>query len=673
MKTIRAKLLVLILGSALGLGVVMFIVTMVQLYLQKGRINELGTMMAVETSKETGETLEKLEMDMAKDFSRSSVMYFEEVFEQVRKHTVSIANRTHELYVANEPIAQADDKLGIVSGVKPEDVDEEFRTIAPIREFIYNLPSYDVDNLAKLDLYIETESGMCIDGTFTPLGNDYADLRNEIWYTGAKEKNDVIWTGVFTGKVTGKVKVVCAAPIYDAQGNFAGVAASDISVETFQNTLDEYDAKQIKSLIFFDSNDDLMYATNSYDKVDTIQGYLRNDENFIKKNGEIIAFSEIEETGWTIAVVLDNTNAETAISNVQQGIDRNSQATNAVIVNGISRNRMVFALIAIVATVVLIVIVSFISKRFVHPINMLMEQVKEVGEGNLDAVTEVKSDDEIGKLSKAFNSMTGDLKNYMENLRVVTVEKERIGAELEVGKQIQADMLPAIFPDFSNRSDIVLYASMNPAKEVGGDFYDFFFVDNDHLCLVCADVSGKGVPAALFMVIAKTIIKNYAMMGLSPAQILENANTQLCEGNASSMFVTVWLAILDLSTGKGIAANAGHEHPALMRQNGEFALEKYKHSMAVATMEGIKFREHEFELERGDRVFIYTDGVTEAANIDNELFGEERMVESLNRHKNLMPVEALAAVRADIDEFVGEAPQFDDITMLMFEYRGRNV
>ena len=250
-------------------------------------------------------------------------------------------------------------------------------------------------------------------------------------------------------------------------------------------------------------------------------------------------------------------------------------------------------------------------------------------------------------------------------------EKERIGAELNVATQIQADMLPSIFPPFPERKEFDLHAMMNPAKEVGGDFYDFFLIDDDHIALVIADVSGKGVPAALFMVIAKTLIKNHAQLGeYSPSKVLIQANEQLCEGNEAELFVTVWLAILQISTGKGLAANAGHEHPALRHADGKFELVKYRHSPAVATMEGMRFREHEFQLLPGDSLFVYTDGVPEATNADDEQFGEERLLQALNLNPDALPKEMLKNVKNAVDSFVGDAPQFDDLTMLGFTYYG---
>ena len=250
------------------------------------------------------------------------------------------------------------------------------------------------------------------------------------------------------------------------------------------------------------------------------------------------------------------------------------------------------------------------------------------------------------------------------------VEKERIQSELNTATQIQADMLPRDFPAFPERKEFELFASMDPAKEVGGDFYDFFLIDDDHIALVMADVSGKGVPAALFMVNAKTLIKNRALMGGGPAEILDYVNEKLSERNKLQYFVTVWLAIVDLTTGKGLAANAGHEHPSLRRKGGEFDLVIYNHSPGVAMFESMLFREHPFELKPGDTLFVYTDGVPEATDNENNLFGTDRMLAALNRDTDADPETLLRTVRKEIDDFVGGAPQFDDITMLAFRYHG---
>ena len=318
---------------------------------------------------------------------------------------------------------------------------------------------------------------------------------------------------------------------------------------------------------------------------------------------------------------------------------------------------------------VLLLLLLILRTSVTTPIGQLTELVNSYEHHGLEE-KKFRFDDEIQWLGTSFVDMTRRIEAYTAEVKRVTAEKERIGAELNVATQIQADMLPRIFPPFPERKEFDLFASMNPAKEVGGDFYDFFLVDDDHLALVMADVSGKGVPAALFMVIAKTLIKNRAQMGDSPAEILSNVNEQLCEGNEAELFVTVWVAVIELSTGRGLAANAGHEHPAIRRKDGQFELVVYRHSPALATMNSIRFREHAFELHPGDSLFVYTDGVTEATNAKNELFGTDRMLAALNREPNAAPHELLRAVRSDIDVFVGDAPQFDDITMLGFHFEG---
>ena len=315
----------------------------------------------------------------------------------------------------------------------------------------------------------------------------------------------------------------------------------------------------------------------------------------------------------------------------------------------------------------------FMRKNFIGPLMQIRGNVTEFAKNETVttiSLDDIRTRDEIQQLAESITLMENDIVSYIGRIQSITAEKERIGAELNVATQIQANMLPRIFPPFPERHDFDIYATMDPAKEVGGDFYDFFLIDDNHLGLVMADVSGKGVPAALFMVIAKTLIKNHALRGESPSEILYNVNNQLCEGNEAEMFVTVWLGIIDLSTGKGLAANAGHEHPVICRAGGQYELVIYRHAPAVAAMEGIRFREHEFELNPGDRLYVYTDGVPEATDAGDRLFGSERMLAALNRDPNADPEALLRGVRREIDAFVGDAPQFDDITMLGLYYRG---
>ncbi|WP_049945315.1 PP2C family protein-serine/threonine phosphatase [Butyrivibrio sp. AC2005] len=244
--------------------------------------------------------------------------------------------------------------------------------------------------------------------------------------------------------------------------------------------------------------------------------------------------------------------------------------------------------------------------------------------------------------------------------------------DLSLASSIQEHMLPRIFPPFPDRNEFDLYASMTPAKEVGGDFYDFFMIDDNHLAIVIADVSGKGVPAALFMMVARTIIKNQGLYSrkMNPCTILKKVNNQLCEGNDLELFVTTWLGILNISDGTIDYANAGHEYPCIRKDDGEFELLKEKHSPPLAALEGLNFRGGQISLSPGDAIFIYTDGVTEATDAHSRLFGEERMLKALNMDSDGTPMEIDRNVRDSISRFVKDAPQFDDITMLCLKYYG---
>ena len=330
--------------------------------------------------------------------------------------------------------------------------------------------------------------------------------------------------------------------------------------------------------------------------------------------------------------------------------------------------------ILVIILVAIGVFYSFVKKRIVTPINTLRNVSKSMVQ-NLEKDetidVSINTGDEIEELFDSFNEMFGDVKEYINKLSAVTAEKERISAELDVAKHIQASMLPCIFPAFPERKEIDIYATMEPAKEVGGDFYDFFMIDDRHLAIVMADVSGKGVPAALFMVIGKTLIKDHTTPGRDLGQVFTEVNQLLCESNSEELFITAFEGVLDLVTGEFVYVNAGHEMPFICKAGGDFEPYKIRAAFVLAGMDGIEYRAGSTVLNPGDKIFQYTDGVTEATNPNNELYGMERLGAILNKVKGGTPQEILPAVKRDIDEFVGEAPQFDDITMLCLEYKAK--
>ena len=316
---------------------------------------------------------------------------------------------------------------------------------------------------------------------------------------------------------------------------------------------------------------------------------------------------------------------------------------------------------------------GFMRKYIIDPLIMIRDNVRTFAvERSEDTglLEKIKTKDELEYLAKSVVDMERDMLLYIENIRSITAEKERIHTELSLAQKIQASLLPHVFPPFPDRKEFDVYATMEPAREVGGDFYDFFLIDDDHLGIVMADVSGKGIPAALFMMISKTILQSCAMLGQSAAETLEKTNEAICANNQTEMFVTVWLGILEISTGKISCANAGHEYPAIKKADGNFELYKDKHGFVIGGMEGIRYTEYTLELEPGDRIFVYTDGVPEAADKDNKMFGTDRMLAALNTNPEVSVKELLANVRSGVSIFVKEAEQFDDLTMLCLEYRG---
>lgn len=343
------------------------------------------------------------------------------------------------------------------------------------------------------------------------------------------------------------------------------------------------------------------------------------------------------------------------------------------------RQEYLFRLCAILLLVTALLALAFIrlvNAGLVRPINALaraaasyVEDKAHSGASALAGLS-IRTGDEVENLWEAMRRMEEDINTYIEDLTRATSEKERIGAELNVATHIQASMLPCIFPAFPERPEFDIYASMDPAKEVGGDFYDFFLVDEDHLAVVVADVSGKGVPAALFMVIAKTLIKDHAQTGTPPEEVFTEVNRQLCESNEEGLFVTAWMGVLELSSGRLTFVNAGHNPPLLRQGGGDFAYLRTRPGFVLAGLEGTRYRSGSLILSPGDTLYLYTDGVTEATDSELQLYGEERLQAVLNAGRDLAPRELLAAVKADVDAFAGEAPQFDDITMLALRCQG---
>ena len=368
----------------------------------------------------------------------------------------------------------------------------------------------------------------------------------------------------------------------------------------------------------------------------------------------------------TTMVPLRNSNGEVAaILCIQRPIMEMVRARRPYLIKIIISTLVMSLLAAIFITV-------FVRKQILVPVTVVSEEAARFARENTKSkeIGEISKYAELRNLAASINTMETDMVRYIENLTTATAEKERIGTELAFARAIQEGSIPNEYPAFPDRSEFDIYGFMLPAKEVGGDFYNFFLIDDDHLGIVIGDVSGKGIPAALFMMVINILIVNRARVGGTPADILDYVNKDATEHNTSGMFVTVWLGILELSTGKVIAANAGHDDALICHRNGETAPMKSRHNIVLGAFEESRYKDFEFVLEKGDKMLLYTDGLTEATDIHDQLFGRERAIQAFDAYKDRDPQGIIEGVRSRVDEFVGEAPQFDDLTMLCLELRG---
>ena len=671
---------------------------------------------AVENSQELGESasaisseamMQKLE-DSILSQATDKALLAEQKLSAYSDAVEYAASYAHSLYVNPESYPEREvlrpqmENAGIWAmqrALRDENVDyeallDESRLIGNMEDIFAPIARSN-ENIAAI--YMATEDGLFIsydpNSEFGEMdAESYFDYRDSSWYPLGKKSKGAVFTDTYQDYYGRGLTITCVARFEDADGRFAGCVAMDVLMAELNESMvnDGIVDPSVATLIDHEGNyiagrdvDPLAKSMGSiFDEGRTDNLGLVGKEILARRDGVVsvgegeeadyIAFATIDSTDWTLCILSPVYAVIKPALEIRDSIDQNTESVVGSVMKGIMN---VIQSCLVLSALILLCVTLFTgrsSRKISDPLKQLEADVKSISGGNLDQRTRVTTDDEIGSLANSFNVMTDSLQKYIADLKEVTAKEQRIAGELNAATNIQASMLPRNFAEFCQGQCFDLYATMDPAKEVGGDFYDYFLIADDHLCMVMADVSGKGVPAALFMVIAKTLIKNHAQFSKSPAQILINANNQLCDGNEGELFVTVWLGILELSTGRGMAANAGHEHPVIRRANGAYELVVYRHSPAVATMEGIRFREHEFTLNPGDRLFVYTDGVPEATDAHDELFGSDRMLAALNREPDADPETLLRNVRADIDAFVGDAPQFDDITMLGLYYKGGN-
>lgn len=563
--------------------------------------------------------------------------------------------------------------------IDKEAIDEEMGKLSNIESLWDPLMRSEEDTIKII--YFGSEKGYMLsydklarlaEGDKSEDGEIYFEHRQRPWYVTAKNWGKTVLGELGKDSFGRGLTFTCSSPFYDERGVFAGVVGLDILVSDLQEAIIDID-------IDSSSMEDYAFLVNKNGDIVASPFIDKNSEDFENINDETNIYHPIREKilsgGTGIELVNDTYCAYAPIEVANWTLCVN--IPSALVLKSLHTLDVAILRMVVIFIIILIIIAFtslWLSQRLANiitaPVLKLRNDVKVISGGDLDRKAEVVGNDEISDLANSFNDMTTSLKTYISDLTSLTAEKERIGAELDVATHIQSSMLPSIFPAFDDQKEFDIYATMNPAKEVGGDFYDFFKIDDKHLVIVVADVSGKGVPAALFMVIGKTLIKDHTTINTDLSEVFQKVNNLLCESNSENLFITAFEAVINLETGHMVYVNAGHEMPYIYRKGKEWTAEQIKPGFVLAGMENMKFKTGELYLNKGDKVFQYTDGVTEATNAKNELYGMDRLKAALDKNSDKSMLELLPAIKADIDEFVGEAPQFDDITMLGFELKG---
>lgn len=582
-------------------------------------------------------------------------------------------------------------QYGAVSGVSDAQLADE---IARTEHAFYVLQPLCRQNQEKISsVYFASESGFMLSydpnstDEYQQLFDEGYDPRQRDWYINALAEDGTVFTETYLD-VFGRLLVTCASPVKTQAGKTVGVLGMDILIEDINASIVNAEVGEEGYAFLIDQNGIVISAPNlevgpdgNYKQVKlgeqrgfsaVVEAMLAGESGFLEAQADeplFVSYAPVSVSGWSLGMVLPREEVVAPAAAMYDHIMAETGETTGA-VSSMTAIMLVFFALAIVVIVVIVMIATRVqSRRLTDPIRTLTQGAQTIGAGNLDYEIDVNTGDELEILGDTINHMTVSLKEYMTNLEAITADRERIAAELGVAATIQTSMLPCIFPAFPEREEFNIFADMHPAKKVGGDFYDFFLTDSDHLWVVIADVSGKGVPAALFMVIAKTLIKNQAGSCGDPGEVLGVVNNQLCENNDAAMFVTCFVGVLDIPTGKFTFANAGHNAPLLCRAGGAYDWLKVKPGFVLAGLDNMQFTSEELTMHRGDRLYLYTDGVTEALNSAEELYGDDRLLETMNREDvKKQPIEKVVeAVQEDIHVYADGAEQADDITMLLLE------
>ena len=711
---IESKIFNLILITAIALTLAFVGVTIYQANMLTSLTAETSAKQQETTSAIISETMSVVTRTSMERTTDMEAQIVDEIFRDIRARVLMVCDYAAQVFADPDsfpakPYAgpdPANQGKVVAQVIWADDVDPEDPAMAERAGLLANLSDLMISLCRAMDsdnIYVGTEEGVFL--TVSSSSGDWYeadgkirsyDARSRFWYKQAAEAGGLVFSDLEVDATTGELSVVCAAPVYGPDGKLAAVVGSDLFLHAMEETVKDFVADggyvwimNQDGHVIYSPNRDVVQLASSAEAVDLRASEnkdlaaLAHDAMEAKTDVRIVNVRDqdyymlgapINTVGWTLFSAFP----KAIVDQVEVSLlDSYGQITNEARATYKEKREKSGVSTWILMTLLLLAALAaaaVLGKRIVKPLNRITNRIAELKQGDLEFKMEdaYRTGDEVQVLAESFADLSHKTLEYVEQVKQATAEKERIGTEMRMANRIQESMLPHVFPPFPDRKEFDIYATMDPAREVGGDFYDFFMIDRDHLCVVMADVSGKGVPAALFMMISKTILQSCAMLGQSAGAILAKTNEALCSNNQVEMFVTVWLGILEISTGRFTCANAGHEYPAIFseRETEQFTLLRDKHGFVIGGMAGVRYKEYEFTMHPGDKLFVYTDGVPEATNADGKMFGTDRMIKVLNEDPEATPRKVLETVRKSVDVFVGDAEPFDDLTMLCLEYRG---
>ncbi len=585
--------------------------------------------------------------------------------------------------------------FSIAPGADPVAAAADIKSLSRLHD-IFKFMRYNNSQI-KL-LYVGTESGVIFKHPWmlTPSGYDH---RQRSWYKEAFAQDDTHWSEPYIAASDNDLVISCAKSIIDQSGRKVGVAAADVSVEAVVREFIKSQNEHAGTAILIDSKGRVM-AKEGMSKVSLAWNQKYNAENLFESKdqglremaakmsrgesgtcrlvydgeGSFAGFAPVASCGWSIAVVQHESKILAPALKAERSIAEQSARVEEGLRAYLFQRVRIFLLISVIVLLGVLVTATWLSKRITEPVLKLQAGVARIGAGDLDCSCDIKTGDELEELATTFNKMSKDLKDYIRDLKETTAAKQRIESDLKIASEIQMSMLPRVFPPFPDRKEIDIFACMEPAKEVGGDLYDFDFIDKNRLFICIGDVSGKGIPAALFMATAKTMLSGLALQGKSPDEILWETNNYLAKDNDACMFITVFCGILDLSNGLFVCSDGGHNPPLLLdpvKGTQEYLRAPKGIPLGSFPAEPGLYKSHAIKLVSGSTLFLYTDGVTEAMDESGALFGEKSLEDSIAAAKeSAANCQGLVeAVRSAVLKHAAGAPQSDDITMLALKFQ----